>query len=662
MRYSLSLAFFLTGFVLQAQPGKVILGEYCGDDHNSPTRQIEKGLRAINTGDYPNAQVYIGAALRQNESDQHALYLRGELSIRTGKIQIAEASWKRLVQRCPSYKPELLFMIGTLAIEGGRPEEAKRYIEQWLAREDREYAYDKEAEAMLAEINIKQTFFGSPVPYDPKPARNVNTRWDEYLAALTPDGSALYFTRRSQKRNKYDGPAGTLRQVEEFSMAKAMTTAGGFPKLEEGEALEYPFNAQYNEGGPSMTADNTFMAFTICERDDRTGEQFCDLYYTTFTFGVWNGIRKFPEGINTDKHWESQPSISPNGDVLYFTSDRPGGFGGLDIYRAYRLPDGEWGAPENLGPTVNTKKNEKSPFIHPDSESLYFASDGHPGMGGYDLFKIKAVRGSAGWDKPQNLGYPINTEKDEIGLMVTMDGQQAYFATNKINAANGWDIYYFDLYEAVQPEEVVLVKGQLKTADFVTDDEPKVVLKNSKTGQETTLAVNEENGSFTAVVKKEEANDVLLKVEAKKAAFSAAPLRLSPSIGQEVARVEVELLHDELAAGASYPIPHILFETASDRLDAQSELLIAEFSEFLAATPSLRVEIQGHTDNVGDAGANLDLSQRRARRVAETIKSYGIDASRISSRGYGETKPVASNETEAGRAQNRRTVFVVKSL
>ena len=155
MRYSLSLAFFLTGFVLQAQPGKVILGEYCGDDHNSPTRQIEKGLRAINTGDYPNAQVYIGAALRQNESDQHALYLRGELSIRTGKIQIAEASWKRLVQRCPSYKPELLFMIGTLAIEGGRPEEAKRYIEQWLAREDREYAYDKEAEAMLAEINIK---------------------------------------------------------------------------------------------------------------------------------------------------------------------------------------------------------------------------------------------------------------------------------------------------------------------------------------------------------------------------------------------------------------------------------------------------------------------------------------------------------------------------
>ncbi len=662
MRHILSLAFILIGLELQAQPVKVTLGTYCGGDHKSPTREIEKGLRAINMGDYPNAQVYIGAALRQNENDQHALYLRGELSIRIGRIQIAEASWKQLVQRCPGYKPELLFMIGTLAIEGGSLEEAKRYLKQWLAREDREYAYDKEAEAMLAEINIKQSFFNSPVPYDPKPARNVNTRWDEYLAALTPDGSAFYFTRRSQKRNKYDGPAGTLRQVEEFSMARALTESGGFPKLEEGKALEYPFNAQYNEGGPSMTADNAFMAFTICERDERTGEQFCDLYYTTFTYGVWNGIRKFPEGINTDKHWESQPSISPNGDVLYFTSDRPGGFGGLDIYRAYRSPDGEWGAPENLGPTVNTRKNEKSPFIHPDSESLYFASDGHPGMGGYDLFKIKVVSGSAGWEKPQNLGYPINTEKDDIGLMVTMDGQQAYFATNKINSANGWDIYYFDLYEAVQPEEVVLVKGQLKTADFVTDDEPKVVLKNSKTSQETNLNINEENGSFSAVVMKKELNDIIITLEAKKASFSAAPVRLMPRLENQINVVELELRHDELAAGESYPIPHILFQTASDRFDTQSELLIAEFSEFLAATPSLRVEIQGHTDNIGDAGANLALSQRRARRVAETIKSYGIDAVRISSRGYGESKPVASNETEVGRAQNRRTVFVVKSL
>jgi len=322
-----------------------------------------------------------------------------------------------------------------------------------------------------------------------------------------------------------------------------------------------------------------------------------------------------------------------------------------------------WSAPVNLGATINTPKNEKSPFIHPDSESLYFASDGHPGMGGYDLFKSKGAQEQ--WGKPQNLGYPINTERDEIGLMVTLDGKQAYFASNKINRANGWDIYFFDLYEAVRPEEVVLVKGTLTKDQFVSDESSTVVLKNSATGKETALAVSEQDGSFTAVVKKEEASSMVVKVEAKKAAFSAAPLRLKLAASGppgEVARIELDLEHKELEQGGSYPIPHILFETGSDRLDMESEVLIGEFAEFLARADHLKVQIQGHTDNVGDPGANLDLSKRRAKRVADLLYELGISSTRLSHRGYGETKPVASNATEEGRAQNRRTVFVVTQL
>ena len=437
------------------------------------------------------------------------------------------------------------------------------------------------------------------------------------------------------------------------------------PAFEEGTALEAPFNTQYNEGGPSITADNRFMVFTICERNPKTGAQNCDLYYTTYEYGVWNGIRPMPEWINRPESWESQPSISPNGDILYFTSDRKGGYGGLDLYRSTKDANGNWGVPENLGAAVNTKKNEKSPFIHPDSESLYFASDGHPGMGGYDLFKIQIAQGSAQWGKPMNLGYPINTGSDEIGMMVTLDGQKAYFASNKINQSNGWDIYFFDLYEAVQPEEVVLVRGQLKIDQFASDEDPKVLLKNSVTGESQQLQLSHDDNSFTAVVKKEEAQQVLVQVEAKKAAFSAAPLRLSPNFedeGLHKNEVYIDLEHKDLESGEAYPIPHILFETASDRLDAQSELLIASFAEYLLVAPSLRVQIQGHTDNVGDAGANLDLSQRRAKRVAQTIIDLGVSSSRITYRGYGEKRPVASNDSEAGRAQNRRTVFVVTAL
>ena len=665
MRKLLLLLLTFLSVSLSAQLGEVVLGNYCGDDHASPSRQIQKGLQALNKGDYPNAGVYIGAALRQNEADQHALYLRGEWAMRTGKFPIAEGSWKRLTKRCPGYKPDLLFFIATLAIEAGRPEEAERYLEQWFLRSDRELGYEKEAENMLAELNLKETFLANPVPFNPQPARNLNTRWDEYLAALTPDGSSIYFTRRSKKKNKYDGPGAQLRSVEEFSSAVSTGEHQGMPAFEEGTALEAPFNTQYNEGGPSITADNRFMVFTICERNPKTGAQNCDLYYTTYEYGVWNGIRPMPEGINRPESWESQPTISPNGDILYFTSDRKGGYGGLDLYRSTQDANGNWGVPENLGAAVNTKKNEKSPFIHPDSESLYFASDGHPGMGGYDLFKIQIAQGSAQWGKPMNLGYPINTGSDEIGMMVTLDGQKAYFASNKINQSNGWDIYFFDLYEAVQPEEVVLVRGQLKIDQFASDEDPKVLLKNSVTGESQQLQLSHDDNSFTAVVKKEEAQQVLVQVEAKKAAFSAEPLRLSPNFedeGLHKNEVYIDLEHKDLESGEAYPIPHILFETASDRLDAQSELLIASFAEYLLVAPSLRVQIQGHTDNVGDADANLDLSQRRAKRVAQTIIDLGVSSSRITYRGYGEKRPVASNDSEAGRAQNRRTVFVVTAL
>lgn len=645
-----------------AQMGPVELGKHCGDDHRSATKQIQKAIRAMNQRDYPNASVYIGAALRQNDEDQHALYLKGELSIRTKKFHLAEAHWKKLVKRCPSYKPDLLYAVGALCMVAGRNDEAESYFKQWLLRDDRETAFDNEVKGMLEEINLKETFLANPVPYDPKPARNINTRWDEYLGALTPDGSQFYFTRRSKKRDKYEGPAAPLRTIEEFSLANTLNSAHHSFLFEEGTALSSPFNTKYNEGGPTITADNRLMVFTICERDENTGHQNCDLYFTTYSYGAWNGIRPFPN-VNLPESWESQPSISPNGDVLYFTSNRKGGFGGLDIYRSERQDDGSWSSPKNLGPTINTSKNEKSPFIHPDSESMYFASDGHPGMGGYDLFKSSLE--SFTWGKPKNLGYPINSENNEIGLMVTLDGRQAYFASNKLNKANGWDIYFFDLHEAVQPEEVVLVNGTLTKDIFASDDEPKIVLKNSSTGESTRLTVDEETGGFSAVVKKEDAKNMVIKLDAKRAAFSAAPLRLTLADSgppSNVSRIQIELVQSDLAEGETYPIPNILFETNSDYLDDLSEMLISEFAEFLAYNNHLKVQIQGHTDNVGDAKANLDLSTRRAKRVTNTLYGMGIQASRLSYKGYGETRPVASNENELGRAKNRRTVFVVTKL
>lgn len=656
-----ALVWALSGLLSEAraQGGPIELGQVCGDNGRSNEKSIEKALRAANNKDYPTANVHIGAALRWEEQDQHALYLQGEVALRMRKMQHVEASWKRLVQRCPSYKPDLLFYLGTMILESGRPEEAERYLEQWLARDDREYGYDPEAEAMLKEIRIKETLLANPVPFEPRSVKQLNTPFDEYLGALTPDGSTLYFTRRSKKRNKYEGPAAPLRSVEEFSLAvRTGSTPVGLPIFDRGDALEAPFNQEFNEGGPTLTADNSYMVVTVCEQNPKTGAQNCDLYFSRFEFGAWSDLRPLPEGINTPNAWESQPSISPNGDVLYFASDRSGGFGGLDIYQSVRLPGGKWGPVQNLGPAINTRNNEKSPFIHMDSESLYFASDGHPGLGGYDLFKSTLIDGGTAWSEPLNIGYPINTAGDEVGLSVTLDGTLAYFASNKINRANGWDIFFFELHEAVKPQDVVFVRGKV-VRDAATSDPAEVVLRNARSGDEINLQVAEDDQSFAAVVKRGDAENTVVKVKASGASFSAAPVS---ALVEEKGEAAVVLEHRNLMAGVEYPIPHILFETASDQLARESSVLIAEFASFLTDNPRLHVELQGHTDNVGDASANLDLSRRRAKRVADELVNAGISRNRLTYQGFGERKPVATNDTAEGRAMNRRTVFLVKQL
>lgn len=635
-----------------AQPGPIALGTTCNPDEQSPARAVSKAMQSIKNKDYPTAKVQLSGALRQDPNDLHALYLRGELSIRMRQLPVAAASWRMLVDKCPSYKPDVLFFLSTIYASLGEDELAVRYAEKFLEQPERERGYDVEANKMLESVRLKLNFKENPVPYDPKPAKGVNTRFDEYLAALSPDGTQLFFTRRSKKVDKYAGPAGTAREVEEFTWATLLPHAMlEVVNFTEGEVLTSPFNQNYNEGAPSITADNRTLVFASCEVDPKTGEQMCDLFYTTFSHGYWNGIRPFPKGINTE-FWEGQPSITPNGDAIYFASNRPGGYGGLDIYKSTLGKDGEWGQPVNLGPVINSRENEKSPFIHPDSKSLYFASEGHPGFGGYDLYKSSHNNGS--WDKPMNLGYPINNGKDQVGLKVTLDGSKAYFSSNKLNKAMGWDIYFFDLYAAVQPDEVVLVTGAVEVDPYAFS-EPKLILENVATGEEKEMKVNEDDGTFAAVVRKEESNDLVIRLDAKNISFMAEPLN------QEVTR-DLRMVQRVLEPNVEYELQNVLFETNSDELDPASRAIIQSFARYMERHPNLVVEIQGHTDHNGNDAANLDLSRRRAKRVAEELIRLGINAARITHKGYGETKPVATNDTEEGRAQNRRTVFVVKKM
>jgi len=285
---------------------------------------------------------------------------------------------------------------------------------------------------------------------------------------------------------------------------------------------------------------------------------------------------------------------------------------------------------------------------------LYFSSDSLPGLGGYDIF-MSRLGEDGKWSTPVNLGYPINTASDEVGFFVSTDGKTGYFSSNKLQGVGGFDIYSFDLYPGARPDRVYLQKGTIK-ADNV--DEPvsaSIEIKNTVTRQITKIAVDSVTGKYAFVVNFD--HDLLMTVKKDDYAFESQYISTKDSGNNKPVKENIVL--QEIKVGGQYPLHDILFATNSYEINDTIKVVLDNFAEFLTENPKLHVDINGHTDNVGDHQSNLTLSENRARTVFEYLVSRDINRSRLQYKGFGETKPVASNDTEAGRAKNRRTVFVV---
>ncbi len=615
-------------------------------------KQLPRALKAWKTGNYREAERYLKKAVGLDNNYADALFLYGDLSVKTLKLPQAEALWMKLLDVCPDYKPELYYFLGSILLENGKRQKAIELFNTFLSHPERDRGYDQEAKEALGEAKLLEELMGNPVPFDPKPVQRISTRDDEYLATISPDQQTMFFTRRAKKVNRKDGPAAKVRLVEEFSMAQRQDDA----TFEKGFPLESPFNQNYNEGGPSITADNTELYFTVCE--DLDGYKNCDIYYSEKDeYGYWYSPRSVGDHINRRDSWESQASVSANGDALYFASNREGGMGGLDLYRCIRLEDGNWSKPENLGSVINTKGNEKTPFIHSDSQTLYFTSNGHQGLGGFDIFFAKAVDSS--WSKPQNIGYPINSDDDDLGLFVSLDGKTAYFASNKLRVGSGWDLYQFSLPETARPEAVALITGKLTDEEGNSVKDAQLEIKNLKTKEITKIKVDEQTGQYARVVKMNSKEDMIVTVKKKGVAFSSKYIKAEETIKNPVVKAPMEV--NQLEIGREYRLNDINFPSNSYQLDDIAKNIIDEFVIFLKENPGLKADIQGHTDNVGDNSSNLILSQNRAETVYNYVIQKGVKRFRLSHHGYGETKPVESNDNDEGRAKNRRTVFVITS-
>ena len=412
--------------------------------------------------------------------------------------------------------------------------------------------------------------------------------------------------------------------------------------------LGKPLNSPGNEGAQSLSPDGRMLYFTACNRDD--GEGMCDIYISQQTGGKWSVPYNPGRPLNT-AYSEKHPSISADGRTLYFASDRPGGWGGLDIWISIMTEDGKWREPVNAGDSINTPEDEQSPFIHPDGKTLYFSSGGHMNLGKGDIF-ISKKKDDGSWSEAGNLGFPINTFNDEIGLIVNSDGDKAYFSSDRLKG-RGMDIYSFDLYPAVRPARVSYIRGRVYDAETFKGLDARFRLIDLETGN-VTIESRSHAGEGDFLLPLPTGHNFAFNVSHPGYLFYSEHFSLE-GLYEKTDPYLMDVPLKPIETGERIILKNIFFGFDSDSLLTESLVELDRVTEFLRTNPTVSVEISGHTDSIGSSSYNLRLSERRAQSVVEYLLGRGIDAGRLTYKGYGANQPVASNDTEEGRARNRRT-------
>ena len=569
----------------------------------------------------------------------------------------ALAAFNRMFDVCPYYKPYCNLYAAQIAYFNELYPEAVKFAgvivdNPDLFPDDKDADKIKEAKIILRKARFYDNILNHPVPFDPHPVPNISTSADEYLGTLSPDGHFFYFTRRKYVADNSPFGQGGKVQKEFFSCSEKKHGQFG-----EGAALPAPFNNAEGEGSPTITITNDLLIFTQRHTVKLQGGNYpnFDLYYSEYDGFEWSAPKPLPGKINRNDSWESQPSLSSDGRVLFFASDRPGGFGGSDIWYATRKSDGTWSDPINMGSSINTERNERSPFLHTDSKTLYFSSNGHEGLGEQDIFYSKMDE-KRRWTAPVNIGYPINTENDEVDFFVSLDGKTGYFSSNNYGDQD-WNIYQFELYEEARPHTMVIVKGKV-TVDEGDLENAVVEIRDTNANVISTGVVSSTQGKYAVATELHPDNPQPLILNVKKEGYSFDTQIIKPEeITEEIVEKDAEVKAVE--TGKVCDLRDIYYETNDFSLTQESKMLLALFVEFLKENPTVKVEIQGHTDNIGRDEDNLRLSENRAKSVYEYVIAQGISANRLRYKGYGESNPIASNNTEEGRAKNRRTVFLI---
>ncbi len=653
-----------------------------------PEKKVMKMIEtAKNASDAQTAVMNFSKAIEAAPDNATAYFEFGMYAYNQGKKAYetnpnpaaGEKSWARaeeLLEKaseiCFDFHSDMYYYLGIINYTQEDKDAATKWFQKFVdfknddnARFGADYAKQLTDVKAVLKLNAEEKeLMSTTVPFNPFMVKNVSSAEDEYFPMISPDNLFMFFTRKVMNSEMDGFTAGaTSKEVYTYSERKDETL-----DFTKGTAFKAPFNkGDFDSyGAATMSVDNKEMIICACKRSEVRGQSYmnCDLYSTTFEkIGPnpndyqWTDLTSLGSKINTPDGWEGQPSLSADGQTLFFTANRIT-TDDNDVFIVKRNPDGTWGTPEPFT-AINTKGKDKSPFMHQDSETLYFVStcsESRKGAGGLDIFYMREENGT--WSEPKNIGIPINTKEDELGVFVSTDGKLAYFSSRQ----NGnWNIYGFELYEEARPKPVTILKGELKDEQGAPITDASIEIAYQESDKVETVKVNGNDGKFAVVVKQEKPQDIMVSVKKEGAAYDAK-LVTKEDLSNKTTRNNNQLAVKELKVGEAYTINDILYDYNSDALSERSKFVIRNFARYLEAHPEIKISILGHTDSDGDDAKNMDLSDRRAKGVKAYLVSLGIDESRLEAKGLGETQPKAPNDTAANKAKNRRTEFKIEAL
>lgn len=638
-------------------------------------KYIKEGDAAAASGDSKTALNQYLQAYKLNQTNASLNYKIGVQYLKSDYPHKCLSFFETAYKLDPKVDKDIFFNLGVAYQENHRFDEAADYYTKYRETLDPSSPLLKKIDRRLYECANGKEFVEHPVDVKIESvSKVVNSTYPDFAPVISADEKVMIFTSRrpGSTGGSFDE---TGQYFEDIYISKKIGGQWGPP-----QNIGSNINTDGHDASIALSADGSEL---FIYKDDNAG----DIYYCKQRAdGSWSKPLPIEGSVNSRSYYENAAAVSPDGNTLFFASNREGGYGGLDLYMVKMNDKGYWGKPTNLGPTINTEVDDEGPFMDFDGFTLYFSSRAHKGMGGFDIFKTYYDSTKNDWAEPINMGYPINSADDDIYFVLSGDGSHGYYASAKDDGVGEKDIYMISmppredrkqLIEKMQamnldapladvvPAPVVAavlmpitIKGVIKDADSGLPMQTLVQLSDEK-GKVIAEKNVGPDGLYSFTVDNPSTTNYTLSTEKDGFGFVNKTFSV-PGKKNNAQEITQNLALKKLAVGNIYVLRNIYFDFDKATLKSASNKELNNLLALLKQNPEMEIEISGHTDSKGSDEYNRILSRKRAQAVVNWLVGKGISKSRLTYEGYGESRPLASNDDELeGRELNRRTEFKI---